>query len=186
MAGDISIVTGMAGRYATALFDLAREKSALEIIAGDLKNFQYLLDESEDLTRLVKSPVFTAEDQSKAMSAILDKASISELTAKFIGVLINNRRLFAIRDIMAGFHALLADHNGEVTAEATSASALTDEQMSDLKKTLKDIAGRDVQLEARVDPSLLGGLIVKLGSRQIDNSLKTKLNNLKTRMKEVS
>ena len=185
MAGDDSIVSGAAGRYATALFDLAKEEGALDTVAGDLNRFDAMLGESKDLERLVRSPVFSADDQGRALSSLLGKAGMSALAVNFFKLLAANRRLFVVRDVIKGFRALVARERGEVSAEVTSAHALNEQQLSELKTALKSTAGREVRIETRVDPSILGGLIVKLGSRMIDSSLKTKLNNLKFAMKEV-
>ncbi len=179
MATDDTIVEGVAGRYASALFELASESSNIEGIERDLVNFQALLDESPDLMRLVRSPVIAADDQSKAIAAVLDKAGIGGLTANFLKLVTANRRLFVIQDIIKAFRSLAAKARGEVTAEVTSAFALNDEQIAALKETLKASVGKDVTLQSRVDPGILGGLIVKVGSRMIDSSLKTKLQNMK-------
>ncbi len=185
MAGDDSIVSGAAGRYATALFDLAKDEGALDAVAADLNRFDGMLAESKDLERLVRSPVFSADDQGRALTSLLSKAGMSPLAVNFFKLLAANRRLFVVRDVIKGFRALLARERGEVTAEVTSAHALSDQQLSELKSALKATAGREVRVETSVDPSILGGLVVKLGSRMIDSSLKTKLNNLKFAMKEV-
>ena len=179
MATDDTIVEGMAGRYASAFFDLAKEASQIKEIEAGLTKFESLLDESEDLRRLVRSPVLSADDQGRAIDAILAKAGIGGLAANFFKLITKNRRLFAAADIIKGFRALAAKDRGEVTAEVTSATALTEAQVADLKSSLKASVGKDVTLNTRVDPSLLGGLIVKVGSRMIDSSLKTKLQNLK-------
>jgi F-type H+-transporting ATPase subunit delta len=175
---DIS-VDGVAGRYASALFDLAKESSNVEGIEKDLANFQSLLDESPDLVRVVRSPVIAADDQAKALAAVLEKAGIGGLTANFLKLVTANRRLFVIQDMIKVYRSLAAKARGEVTAEVTSAYALNDEQVASLKETLKASVGKDVTLQSRVDPSILGGLIVKVGSRMIDSSLKTKLQNMK-------
>lgn len=185
MAGETSIVAGMAGRYATALFELARDNNQLDQVEKDLNGFEAMLNESADLSRLVDSPVFSAEMQEKAITTLSGKAEFGATTKNFLGVITRNRRLDAIRDITRDFKKLLANHRGEVTAVATSATSLTDEQQASLRAALKDIAGQDIELITKVDPSILGGLIVNIGSRQIDDSLRTKLNNMKTRMKEV-
>jgi F-type H+-transporting ATPase subunit delta len=179
VATDDTIVEGVAGRYASALFDLANESSKVSDIESDLVAFQGLLDESPDFLRLVRSPVIAADDQSRAIAAILERAGIGGLTANFLKLVTANRRLFVIQDIVKAYRALAAKARGEVTAEVTSAFALNDEQVAALKDTLKASVGKDVTLQTRVDPSLLGGLIVKVGSRMIDSSLKTKLQNLK-------
>ena len=175
----------MAGRYATALFELAVEEKALEQVETDLAAFNDMLNESADLERLVRSPVFSAEDQQRALEAVLKRAEIGALTANFLNLVTHNRRLFAVRDMVRAFRALLARHRGEVTAEVASAAALSEGQMTALSAALKSAVGRDVQIESQVDANLLGGLVVKVGSRMIDNSLRTKLNNLKIAMREV-
>jgi F-type H+-transporting ATPase subunit delta len=180
VATDDTIVEGVAGRYASALFELANESSNVEGIERDLVNFQSLLDESPDLVRLVRSPVIATGDQSRALAAILDKAGIGGLAANFLKLVTANRRLFVVQDIIKTYRLLAAKARGEITAEVTSAFTLNDEQIAALKETLKASVGKDVTLQSRVDPSILGGLIVKVGSRMIDSSLKTKLQNMKT------
>jgi len=175
----------MTGRYASALFELANEAGSLDKVAGDLNGFAALLDESTDLQRLVRSPVFSADDQAKAITAVLNQAGVSDLTANFFKLVAKNRRLFAVGDMIGAFRAILAEHRGEVSADVTSAVALDNQQMDQLRSTLKETMGQDVQINTTVDPSILGGLIVKVGSRMVDSSLKTKLNNLKVAMKEV-
>jgi F-type H+-transporting ATPase subunit delta len=182
---DEPIVSGMAARYATALFDLALEKRALDKVATDLAAFETLLEQSADLLRLVRSPVFTADEQGKALAAVLAKAKISGLSANFLLAVAQNRRLFAVRDMIKVFRALIARHKGETRAEVTVAAPLSDKHLAALKKTLKAATEKDVQLDVRVDPAILGGLKVKLGSRMIDASLKTKLNSIKLAMKEA-
>lgn len=185
MSSDNPITSGMAGRYATALFELAQEANQLEQVETDLNSFQGMLDECDDLMRLVRSPVFSADEQLKAVEAVSDRAAISGIAANFFKLVTQNRRLFAAPDMLAAFRALLAKHRGEVTADVTSALALSDEQLNSLRKTLKGSIGQDVQVNTHIDPTLLGGLIVKVGSRMVDSSLRTKLNNLKVAMKEV-
>ena len=179
MASDEPMMAGVAGRYAGALFELASAENAVATVEADLGKFEQLLAASEDLTRLVKSPVISADDQAKALGAVLAKVGVSPLSANFFNVLAKNRRLFAAPEMIRSFRSLAAKARGEVTAEVTSAVALTEAQVSELKQTLKASVGKDVTLAAKVDPSLLGGLIVKLGSRMIDSSLKTKLSSLK-------
>ncbi len=185
MAEQQSIVSGVAQRYASALFELALESGTVDAVEADLTRFTALLTESEDLTRLVKSPVFAAEDQARAMSAVLDKAGISGLVGNFVKVAANNRRLFAVPGMIVAFRAMVARHRGEVTAEVTSAEPLSDAQTASLKDALKAQLGKDVTLATSVDPALLGGLVVKVGSRMVDTSLRSKLNSLKIAMKEV-
>lgn len=175
----------MAGRYAIALFDLAVEEDRIEEIEAALARIDELLKESPEFNRLVRSPVFSSEDQARALAAVASHAEIAGVTANFLQLLVKNRRLFALRDIIAGFRRLVADHRGEVTAEVTSAIALTETQVEELKATLKAKTGKVVTLTVSVDPALLGGLIVKIGSRMVDTSIRTKLNTLKYAMKEV-
>jgi F-type H+-transporting ATPase subunit delta len=182
VSGEDPIIAGMAGRYATALFELALESRKLAQVEKDLNRFQQLLDSSVDLQRLVESPVFSAEDQARALEAILQRAGIKGVCANFLGLVAANRRLFAVRDIFRAFRALTARHRGEVTAQVTTATALSPAQAKRLAAVLESSIGSDVQIDTRLDPSLLGGLVVKVGSRMID---KTKLDNLKLAMKEV-
>ncbi len=178
--------SSMAGRYAAALFDLANDEGQVDKVEKDINNFQNLLDMSEDLRTMVASPVVPTEEQSAVVAAVLEKAGISGLTANFFKLIAKNRRLFAIPDMIASFRAIASEARGEVTAEVTSATALTDEQTTALKATLKDSVGKDVQLDATVDPSILGGLIVKVGSRMVDSSLRSKLSAMKVGMKGAS
>lgn len=175
----------MAGRYATALFELALESNALDSVEADLKRFEALMAESADLTRLIRSPVFTADEQSKALGAVLDRAGIGGVAAKFLKVVTENRRLFALRDIIKAFEALLANHRGEVAAEVTVAEPLSDAYLAEIRNTLHAVTGKTVKVGVRIDTSIIGGLVVKLGSRMVDTSLRTKLNALKHVMKEV-
>lgn len=180
------MMAGVAGRYASALFELATEQRALQDVEKNLIELQNLLDESADLKRLVLSPVFSAEEQSGAIAAVLAKAGISGLAANFVGLIARNRRLFAVSDMIKAYRTLMARQRGEVSAEVTSAHPLTDAQRQALLDSLSvSVGGKPVQLDAKVDADLLGGLVVKMGSRMIDSSLKTKLNTLKTIMKEV-
>jgi len=185
VAGDTTLVAGIAGRYATALFELALEEKKLDEMAASLSDLETLLNESEDFTRLVDSPVYSSEEQAGAVAAIAKKADIPELTANFLQLLAKNRRLFVLRGVIKAYRKLLAEHRNEVTADVTSAIALSDAQTEELKATLRAKTGRDVSLNTRVDPSILGGLIVRIGSRMVDSSIRTKLNNLKFAMKEV-
>ena len=177
------MTAGVAGRYASALFGLAQEQSRLDEVDRDLGKFRSLLDASSDLKRLVNSPAFAAEDQQRALKAVMDWAAIGATTGNFLGVVARNRRLFAAEDMIKTFRQLIAHHRGEVAAEVKSAIALTDEQLAALKAKLKSTFGKDVRLDAKVDPSLLGGLVVKIGSRMFDSSLRTKLSNLKVVLK---
>jgi F-type H+-transporting ATPase subunit delta len=185
MAGEETIVSGMAGRYATALFELALEAGAIDQIRGELDAFDALVAGNPDLARLIRSPVFGAEEQTKALAAVLERASIGGLTAQFLKVVAGNRRLFAVRQIIKGFRALVARHKGEVTAEVTVAERLSDARFAEIKDALATVTGKDVHVDMLVDPSVIGGLIVKLGSRMVDSSLRTKLNAIKHAMKEA-
>lgn len=174
---------GVAGRYAGALFDLAKEQGIIPQVEADLGKFQGLMQESADLVRMIRSPVFAADEQARAIAAVAAKAGIGGITANFLGLLARNRRLFAVDDVIKAFKTLAARARGEAHAEVTSAMPLSEAQLAALKDTLKASVGKDVQLDARVDPSLLGGLVVKLGSRMIDSSLKTKLAGLKSALR---
>jgi F-type H+-transporting ATPase subunit delta len=185
VAGSETIVSGMAGRYATALFELALEGNVIDAVTSDLDQFDAMIAGSPDLARLVRSPVFGAEDQTPAVGALLDKAGIGGLAGKFERLVASNRRLFAIREILRGYKAMVAKHKGEVTAQVTVAEKLSDARLAEIKSSLKSVTGKDVQVDVKIDPAIIGGLIVKLGSRMVDSSLRTKLNAIKHAMKEA-
>jgi F-type H+-transporting ATPase subunit delta len=185
MASEQPIVAGVAGRYATALFELALEDKILDQVRADLDRFDALVAGSDDLRRLVRSPVFTADEQVKALTPILDKAGIGGIAGKFIKLVASNRRLFALPQIIRAFRALVAKHKGEVAASVTVAEPLSDTHLKSLKDALNAVTGKDVDLQVNVDPAIIGGLVVKLGSRMVDSSLRTKLNSIKTAMKEA-
>jgi F-type H+-transporting ATPase subunit delta len=185
VATDDTSVSGVAGRYATALFELARDQKSVDSVRADLDKFSALLNDSPDLLRLVRSPVFTSETQVKALSAVLDKAGIGGITANFLKVLTANRRLFAVNDVIRAFRALVAKFRGEATADVTVAEPLSDKNLDALKAALKAVSGKDVDLNVKIDPAIIGGLVVKLGSRMVDSSLRTKLNSIKLAMKEA-
>jgi F-type H+-transporting ATPase subunit delta len=185
VADTSQLISGVAERYASSLFDLALEAGAVESVGSDLDTFQRMIDDSADLKRLIVSPVFSADDQFKAISAIVAKAGITGLVGNFLKVVARNRRLFAVPGIVKSYREIAARHRGEVSAEVTSAHALTEAQQTELKAALKGVTGKDVAVNVTVDPSILGGLIVKVGSRQIDTSLRTKLSSLKLALKEV-
>jgi F-type H+-transporting ATPase subunit delta len=176
-------MAGVAGRYALALYELARESNNVDATSGELERFQELLDGSEDLRRLVKSPVFSAEEQQAALQAIFNTVGIDGIAAKLILLLGKNRRLSAVSDVIQAYRKLIAQARGEVTADVISAEPLTAAQVDILKSELARAMGRNVMLVTRTDGSLIGGLIVKIGSRMVDASLKTKLQNLKLTMK---
>jgi len=185
LASQDTIVSGVAGRYATALFDLARESNTIDALKADLDRFDALIAGSDDLLRLVRSPVFSADEQLQALTAVLERAAIAGLAERFLKLVAANRRLFAVRDMVKAFGALVADHKGEATAEVTVAEQLKDEHVAALRAALKAVTGKDVDLAVKVDPAILGGLVVKVGSRMVDTSLRTKLNAIRHAMKEA-
>ena len=185
MTDRTASVSGVAERYASALFDLARDAAGIEAAEVELQKIAATLDESPELRRLVASPVFSAEEQERAIGAIADRLQIAGLTANFLRLVARNRRLFALPGMIRAFHGLAARHRGELDAEVTSAFPLGEEHVAALKAALKETLGKDVTLQSRVNPALLGGLVVKVGSRMIDTSLRTRLMSVKTRLKEV-
>lgn len=182
MASSSPIVSGIAGRYALALFELAKESKALDKVGDALDRFVALLDGSADLDRLVRSPVFTAEEQVAALDGVLKKAKIDGLAANFLKLVASKRRLFAVRGMIAGYRALVAEELGIVSAEVTVAAPLSDKNREAVLKALESQAGSKISLTEKVDPAIIGGLVVKMGSRMIDASLKTKLNAMKLAM----
>jgi F-type H+-transporting ATPase subunit delta len=178
---------GLAGRYANALFELAQEGrtdgKTVDAVSADLGSLRKALDSSPDLARLVRSPVFSAEDQARALQAILAKMGAGNLTVKFVLLLAQKRRLFALAGIIKSYEGLVARSRGETEAEVASARPLSDGEVAELKATLKSRLGKEPRLHAKVDPALLGGLVVKVGSRMIDSSLRTKLDGLRMAMK---
>jgi F-type H+-transporting ATPase subunit delta len=185
VAAEDPSVSGVSGRYATALFDLARDEKSVDAVKADLDRFDAMLADSADLKRLVRSPVFSSDAQSRALAAILDKAGISGIAANFLRVLTKNRRLFAVADVIRAFRALVAKFKREATADVTVAEALSEKNLDALKTALKTVSGKHVALNVKIDPSIIGGLVVKLGSRMVDSSLRTKLNSIKHAMKEA-
>jgi F-type H+-transporting ATPase subunit delta len=180
---ELAHETGLAGRYATALFELATEGKAVETVSADLARFRGAMQASPDLARLVKSPVFSREDQARALKAVLEKMAAADLTLRFLLLLAAKRRLFALPAITGAYESLVAKARGETEAEVTSARALADAELAELRTALKARLGREPRLTTRVDPALLGGLVVKVGSRMIDSSLRTKLTGLRAVMK---
>lgn len=203
MSSGQPVLAGVAGRYASALFELAldvesgkgeglealaaevADRGAISAIEQDLGGLLVALRDSDDLRRLVRSPVFGRGDQTRAMSAIMVKSDATTMTRNFVSLVASNGRLFVLEDMIRNFQTLAANHRGEMAATVTSATVLKDEHVEALKASLKETLGQDVQLELNVDESLIAGLVVKVGSRMIDSSLKTKLTNLKIAMKEV-
>jgi F-type H+-transporting ATPase subunit delta len=185
VAAEDPSISGVSGRYATALFELARDEKSIDPVRADLDRFEAMLTDSADLKRLVRSPVFSADSQSRALAAVLDQAGISGTAANFLKVLTANRRLFAVSDVIRAFRALVARFKGEATADITVAEPLNDRNLDVLRTALKSVTGKDVALNVNVDPAIIGGLVVKLGSRMVDSSLRTKLNSIKHAMKEA-
>ena len=178
---------GLAGRYAGALYDLAVEAKSTEAITADLIAISALIAENDDLAILVSSPTFSRGEQSQAFQAVLSAAKADPLTIKFICAVADNGRLFALPQIIQAFIDEVARRNGQISAEIISAVALDEVHETALKKTVSQIAGSEnVSLLLRVDPSLIGGLVVRIGSRLIDASLKTKLNRLEAAMKGIA
>lgn len=174
---------GLAGRYANAVFELARDQKAVDAVSTDLAGLRRAVETSPDLARLVRSPVFSAEDHAKALKAILDKMGAHPLTGKFVLLLAQKRRLFVLNQIITAYESLVAKSRGETEAEVTAARHLKDNEIAELKAVLKSKLGKEPRLHSRIDPTLLGGLIIKVGSRMIDTSLRTKLEGLRAAMK---
>jgi F-type H+-transporting ATPase subunit delta len=185
LAEQSSVLTQIARPYAVALFDLAKSEGALQAVESGLVEIQGLSGESADFRRFLGSPVISAEEKSVAIEAILAKANVNVTVANFIKVVARNGRLFALPAIIKAFQTLAAQERGEVSADVTSAAPLSSAQLSALADTLKAKIGKTVTLTEHVDPSLIGGLVVKVGSQMIDSSLKTKLTAMKIAMKEV-
>ncbi len=183
MASTDQTVSGVPGRYASALFELAGEDKATDQVGQQLATLQSAIDQSADLRRLVRSPVFSSEDQVAALTGVAAELGITGTTLNFLKLVAKNRRLSALPDIIKAYATLLSQSKGEIAGEVTSAEPLSAAQLSDLKAALKAALGREVALSTRVDSSILGGLVVKVGSRMMDNSLKTKLQSLKIAMK---
>lgn len=182
---DTTGPSGLAGRYAVALYDLADQSAQLDAVAADLKTIRALLAESDDLRRMVRSPILKRSEQSRGVLAVLEKAGVSELTRRFVGVVADNRRLFALSEMIEAFLRRLADKRGEIAAHVTSAKPLSDAQLARVTEQLKRTVGGKVVIDHKVDPGLIGGLVVRVGSKLIDNSLKTKLMRLQLAMKGV-
>lgn len=176
---------GLADRYATALFELAVERGSLEDVERDLEAIRTLLAESDDLTRVVRSLTLSRAEQGKALGAVLERMGTTLHVRNFVALLARNRRVFLLDAIIEAFRAKLAEHRGEVSAEVTSAVPLKEDHLQAVRGTLRDIVGRDVALETHVDPSVIGGLIVRVGSRMVDDSIRTKLQNLELAMKGI-
>ena len=185
MAKDSGGVTGLAGRYATALFELAVEAGRLDKIAGDLDSLQGLLSDSDALQRLVRSPVLSRDEQMRAMAAILAKADADDLTMRFVGLLAERRRLFVLAAIIDRFNQMLAAHRGEISAQVISAGKLSDKRLNDIREALSGVLGGNVAIDAQIDEDMIGGLVVRVGSRMVDASLRSKIQRMQLAMKGV-
>ena len=177
------ITASLAGRYASALFDLASEAGTVSAVEGDLDRLDQGLRESDDFARLIRNPQISRGDAAKAIEAVAAVLGCSELTRKFLGVLAGNRRLASLPDMVRAFFAIAAAQRGEVSAEVTTAHPLDEAQLTQLAEKLKIREGRSVKLRTRVDPEILGGLVVRIGSQMIDSSIRTRLNSLSQAMK---
>jgi F-type H+-transporting ATPase subunit delta len=176
---------GLAARYAAALFELADTHKAIDRVAGDLSELRTMIGGSEALRALIRSPIRSRDEQGRAMAALLQQAGTSDLVRKFVGLVARNRRLFVLPQMIDGFLAELARRRGEMRAEVTAAKALSDQQQASLAEAIRRSVGGKVTVDVRVDPALIGGLVVKVGSRMVDSSLKTKLQRLQLAMKGV-
>jgi F-type H+-transporting ATPase subunit delta len=183
LASETTGVSGLAERYAAALFDLADERRLLDEVAADLAQLRAMLRDSADLTRLVRSPVLSREQQGRAIAALAEHAQLSPLTRDFLAVVARNRRLFAVPAMIESYLATLAERRGEVTAEVTAAQPLSEAQQGALGEQLRRAVGRRVTVDMHVDPALIGGMIVKIGSRMVDGSLRSKLRRLQLAMR---
>ena len=172
-------------RYAQALFDLAKERGKLEEVEASLGHLDEMIESSADLGRLMASPIVSRSEQARAVAAVAERAGIDGLTSNFLGVLADKRRLAALPGIVAAFRRTLAEHRGEATAEVVSAAPLGEQELKDLREGVGRFVGKKVQLAASVDPSLMAGIVVRVGSRMIDASLKSKLQHLELSMKGV-
>lgn len=180
-----TLTSTVAGRYATALFDLALEGEALEATESDMETLRAALAESGDMARLIRSPVYMRDQQAAALDALGAAMELSPLTRNLLAVMAGKRRLFVLPDVIALFGQLLAEHRGEVTAEVTAARPLSDQQVEALKSTLRGTLEREVKLNVTIDPAIIGGLIVRVGSRMIDTSIRSRLAGLQNAMREV-
>ena len=177
------IRASLAGRYASALFDLARDQRQIESVSNSLDALNEALLDSKDFAELVGSPLVSRDAAGKAFAALAPQLSLDPITANFFGVLARNGRKSELRKVIRAYRRLAAEHRGETTAEVVTARPLSDDQLAALKQQLRTRAGRDVSIDAAVDPDILGGIVVKLGSQQIDASIRTKLNRLASAMK---
>lgn len=177
------IQASLSGRYATALFELANDAHAIDMVEASLMRVRAALDQSKEFAELIASPIVSRADAARGVAAAAEMIDVDDTTAKFLGVLAQNRRLPELPAIIRAFRKLAANHRGETTAEVVSAHPLSDAQVDALKQQLRSRVGREVAVDLSVDPSLLGGLVVKIGSQMIDSSIKTRLNSLAHAMK---
>jgi len=177
------IRASLAGRYASALFDLARDQKQIDSVGRSLEALNQALADSKDLSELVDSPLVSREEANRAFGALAPQLGLDPITANFLGVLARNGRKNQLRPVIRAFRRLAADHRGETTADVVTARPLNDDQLAQLRTQLRARAGRDVTIDAQVDPTILGGIVVKLGSQMIDASIRTKLNRLAQAMK---
>ena len=177
------IRASLAGRYASALFDLARDQRQIEAVGNSLDALSQALLDSKDFAELVSSPLVSRKDAGKTFAAVAPQLNLDRITANFLGVLARNGRKGDLRSVIRAFRRLAAEHRGETTADVVTARPLNDDQLAALRAQLRARAGRDVAIDASVDPTILGGIVVKLGSQQIDASIRTKLNRLASAMK---
>ncbi|ABG33017.1 ATP synthase subunit delta [Roseobacter denitrificans] len=185
MSEPASISTGVAARYATAVYDIAKDSKSVKTLEDDINVLQGALAESADFGALIMSPIYTREEQEAAISALAAKMGLSATMANTLSLMAQKRRLFVVPQLLSTLREIIAEDKGEVTADVVSAKALTKTQADKLAKTLKASTGKTVTLNASVDESLIGGLVVKVGSRMIDTSIRSKLNSLQNAMKEV-
>lgn len=185
MASEAAGLTGIAERYATALYELAEGEKVLDQVADDLRWLRDVIGEHADLRRLIRSPLLDRNDQRQALDTILDKAGASALTRRFVGVVANNRRLFVLSAMADAYLGILSERRGEVAAHVTTATKLTQEQVKALGDALKKVVGAKVSVDLKVDETLIGGMVLRVGSRMFDNSLRTKLQRMQIAMKGI-
>jgi F-type H+-transporting ATPase subunit delta len=179
------LLSGVAARYASALFEVAQEAGSIDAVAGDLERFDALVQGSPDLARLIRNPIFTAEEQERAIGAILSRLNVGPLTGNFIRLVASKRRLFALPDMIRAYRRLVSDAKGIVQAQVVVAERPSDAVMNDITAALREVAKAEVAVDVKVDPSLIGGLIVKIGSRMVDASVRTKLNSIRLSLNEA-
>ncbi len=185
MSEPASISSGIAERYATAIFELAKEDNALDQVARDADTLTAALADSEAFRDLIHSPIYTRDEQQRAIGALADRMELHQITGNTLRLMAQKRRLFVLRDLARQLRAMIARERGEITAEVAAARELSDDQRGRLAQALKEALGRDVNINLSVDESLIGGLVVTVGSKMIDTSIRSKLDSLKNSMKEV-